>query len=199
MKKSTTMQWIIFIFIVVFGVIVIKEIGGRIYFAIANLDVKAVRSEDVVTGSWSGVQNAYKRRINLIKKFAETANEYSGDEKGTFKELTQACSNADSVANMKVEDLTQENLAKFRKAQSGITLALGRFLMTVQQNPDINHSENFNRLQAELAKAEMQIGSEIENFNKAIDLYNKAIRSFPAVLVAEKHGFTKKYHFDTAR
>ena len=86
-------------------------------------------------------------------------------------------------------------LAEFEKAQGALSSALSRLLVVSENYPDLKASANFRDLQAQLEGTENRISVERGNFNKAVQDYNTAIKSFPAVFYAGAFGFIEKPYF----
>jgi len=157
---------------------------------------KLVGMDENVNTSWAQVQNVYQRRADLIPNLVETVKGYAKHENETLTAVTQARSQLGGVTQLRAEDLTPENLAKFQKAQAGLGSALQRLMMLQERYPDLKANTNFTRLQDELAGTENRIAVERRRFNEAVQSYNKAIRSFPRNLMAGMFGFERKAYFE---
>jgi LemA protein len=68
-------------------------------------------------------------------------------------------------------------------------------LVVVERYPDLKATENFRDLQAQLEGTENRISVERRDFNTAVQDYNTAIKSFPAVFYAGAFGFSAKPYF----
>ncbi|MCK9207782.1 MAG: LemA family protein, partial [Salinivirgaceae bacterium] len=89
-------------------------------------------------------------------------------------------------------------LQEFQSAQDGLSSALGRLMVIVENYPDLKANQNFRDLQAQLEGTENRISVERRNYNDAARTYNTTIRSFPASIVANSKGFEKKEYFKAA-
>ena len=67
--------------------------------------------------------------------------------------------------------------------------ALGRLLAIAENYPELKSSENFLRLQDELAGTENRIAVERKRYNDTLRDYNTYVRQFPASLFAAGMGF----------
>lgn len=67
--------------------------------------------------------------------------------------------------------------------------------MVVERYPDLKATENFKELQAQLEGTENRISVERRDFNTAVQNYDTAIKSFPAVFYAGAFGFGLKPYF----
>jgi LemA protein len=75
---------------------------------------------------------------------------------------------------------------------------LSRLLVVVERYPDLKATENFQELQAQLEGTENRIAVERRDFNTAVQNYDTAIKSFPAVFYASAFGFQYKPYFSAA-
>jgi LemA protein len=71
-------------------------------------------------------------------------------------------------------------------------------LVVVERYPDLKATGNFQSLQAQLEGTENRISVERGRFNEAVQGYNTAIKSFPAVFYAGFFGFKEKPYFAAA-
>ena len=182
MKKSI---WVI---IAVVAVVVLWAISAN---------NKMVGQEENVKKAWGQVENVYQRRLDLIPNLVKTVQGAAEFEKGTLTDVIEARSKASSV-QLSADQLTEENIAAFQKAQDGLGSALSRLLVTVERYPELKATESFRDLQAQLEGTENRISVERKNFNEAVQSYNTLIRRFPNSLIAGIFGFEKKGYFTAA-
>ena len=88
-----------------------------------------VTDREGVKTQWGNVEASYQRRFDLIPNLVETVKGYAAHEKSTFQAVTEARSKVGGVMQLKPEDLTPENLAKFNQAQAGLSGALQRLMV----------------------------------------------------------------------
>ncbi len=177
------------IFIVV-AVVVIGAImwGTGIYNNLVGLD-------ENVTQSWSQVENQYQRRADLIPNLVNTVKGVANFEKETYTAVTEARSKVSQI-NMSPEMLSDPNaFAQFQSAQDGLSSALSRLLVTVENYPQLKANENFSQLQAQLEGTENRISVERKKFNEVVQSYNTTIRQFPGSIIASFTGFVQKQYF----
>lgn len=180
---------------ILIGLVVIVLI---IYSSVRNMYNGFVQLDENVNVSWSQVQNVYQRRFDLIPNLVETVKGYAEHEQETFQAVTEARSRVGGVINLDAADLTPENLAQFQSAQAGLSNALQRLMVVVENYPQLKANENFIRLQDELAGTENRIATERMRFNQAVQQYNSTIRRFPQMIFAGMFGFTQKAYFEAA-
>ena len=149
-----------------------------------------------VDKQWAQVQNVYQRRADLIPNLVATVSGAANFEKSTLTAITEARASVGKVTlnpNNAPTDAAQ--LAAFEKAQGQLSTALSRLLVVSEQYPDLKATAGFRDLQAELEGTENRISVERERFNNAVQDYNTAIKSFPALLYAGAMGFREKPYF----
>lgn len=176
--------------LIVVAVVVIGAImwGTGIYNNLVGLD-------ENVTQSWSQVENQYQRRADLIPNLVNTVKGVANFEKETYTAVTEARSKVNQI-KMTPEMLNDPNaFAQFQNAQDGLSSALSRLLVTVENYPQLKANENFSQLQSQLEGTENRISVERKKFNEVVQNYNTTVRRFPASLIAGFTGFTQKQYF----
>jgi len=119
---------------------------------------------------------------------------YAEHEKSTLDAVISARAKATSV-NVSADNLTEENMANFQQAQQGLSGALSRLMVVMENYPDLKANQNFMDLQAQLEGTENRIAVERNKFNEAVRMYNTKIKSFPQVIYSGWFGFEKKPFF----
>ncbi|MCW0481187.1 LemA family protein [Gaoshiqia sediminis] len=183
MKKT----WIILAVIVVVALVIYSSVKGT-YNTMVTMD-------EGVSASWAQVENVYQRRADLIPNLVNTVKGYASHERETLEGVIEARSKATSV-NINPENLTPESLQQFQDAQSGLTSALSRLMVVVEQYPDLKANQNFLDLQAQLEGTENRIAVERRKFNESAQSFNTFIRTFPKNIYANIFGFEKKSYFE---
>jgi LemA protein len=155
-----------------------------------------VKLSQAVDSQWAQVQNVYQRRADLIPNLVATVSGAANFEKSTLTEITAARA---SVGQVKLDPnaapTDPAKLAAFDQAQGQLSSALSRLLVVVERYPDLKATENFQELQAQLEGTENRISVERRDFNAAVQDYDTAIKSFPAVFYAGFFGFHEKPYF----
>ncbi len=143
-----------------------------------------------VENSWAEIDNQYKRRADLIPNLVNTVKGYAAHEKETFTEVIEARAKATSI-NVNADNLNPEMLQQFQDAQAGLTQALSKLMVVVEQYPDLKANTNFIRLQDELAGTENRIAVARRRYNEVVTIYNKNISIFPNNIFAGIFNFEK--------
>lgn len=127
-----------------------------------------------VDADWAEVQNQYKRRADLIPNLVEVVKGYAAHEKETLTGVIEARAKATQV-NFTADQLTPENMQKFQSAQSGLSSALSRLMVTVEKYPDLKANQNFRDLQGQLEGTENRITVARNRYIEAIKNFNNLI------------------------
>lgn len=155
---------------------------------------KMVTLEEGVEQSWGEVETQYQRRADLIPNLVNTVKGYAAHESSTFEKVTEARAKATSIT-LNVDDLTEENLAKYQQAQNELSSALKSLLAVSEAYPDLKASQNFEDLQAQLEGTENRIATARGRYTEKVKDYNITIRRFPATIFAGMFGFSPKPQF----
>jgi LemA protein len=161
----------------VVGVIIVALllVGGS-YVSAKN---QMVAKDQAVKQSWSEVDVQLERRADLIPNLVETVKGFTKEENSVFAEI------ANARAWMLNAQTPQSKIA----ANGQLDGALGRLLLLTENYPQLRSSEQFMRLQDELAGTENRIGVARRSYNQAIQDYNTFIGQFPNSIWAGIAGF----------
>jgi len=179
--------WIILI-IVVAIIFLLFSWGTGIYN-------KLVSQEEGVNQAWANVENVYQRRLDLIPNLVNTVKGVANFEQSTLTAVIEARAKATSV-QINPKNLDEGSLQKFQEAQNGVSSALGRLMVVVEQYPQLKATQNFSELQAQLEGTENRITVERMKFNESAKAYNTYLRRFPSNILAAVFNFQKKAYFD---
>ncbi|MFC1884752.1 LemA family protein [Thermodesulfobacteriota bacterium] len=145
-----------------------------------------VRSRNQVDNAWSQIDVQLKRRHDLIPNLVETARGYMKHEQETFKAVTEARSKALGANNVKDASI----------AEGALGAALGKFLVSVENYPDLKANQNFLALQEELSSTENKISFSRQNYNDQVLTYNNKTQMFPSNIVAGTFNFKERDFFE---
>ena len=175
-------------------VIVIAVIVLGIFGWAKGVNNTAVTLNESISEAWGNVETSYQRRSDLIGNLVKSVKGAADFVKSTLEAVVNARAKATGVT-IDPSNITPEQLAQFNQAQSGVSSALSRLLVTVEKYPDLKANQNFLKLQDELASTENQILTARTRFNEAVKPYNSHIKTFPNSLFAGMFGFKEKAYF----
>ncbi|MEN9448744.1 MAG: hypothetical protein RJA25_2034 [Bacteroidota bacterium] len=144
--------------------------------------------------AWADVEAAYQRRSDLVGNLVETVKGEAKFEKETLTAVVEARSKATSI-QLKADDITPENMAKFQEAQAQLSGALSRLLAVAESYPDLKTNAQFGELMNELERTENRINIARRDFNQSVQDYNTQVRSFPSNITAMLFKFKQRESF----
>ena len=153
-----------------------------------------VQKDQNVKGKWANVESDYQRRSDLIPNLVNTVKGAANFEKSTLEAVVNARAQA-TQTKIDVTNLSPEKVAEFQRAQSQLSGAIGRLLVTMEKYPELKATDAFRDLQAQLEGTENRIKVSRNDFNAAVQEYNTSVRTFPMVLLSGIFGFKEKGFF----
>jgi len=170
------------------GVAALIVLGVVLVLVIALISIynSLVRLRNQVDNAWSQIDVQLKRRHDLIPNLVETAKGYMKHERETFEEITKARSQA----------MGAKNVSEAAKAEGMLSEALSKFMLVVENYPDLKANQNFLSLQEELTSTENKIAFARQAYNDSVLFYNNKIQMFPSNIVAGMFGFGKRDFFE---
>ena len=156
-----------------------------------------VTKQEGVEKAIGNVQTAFQKRADLIPNLVATVKNYAEYEAGTLTAVVEARAKATSIT-LDPTNLTEESLKTYMNAQSELSGALSRLLVTVEQYPDLKANQNYLDLQSQLEGCENGIANARREWQEAVQTYNTAARRFPANIIAGMFGFEKAPYFEAS-
>ena len=148
-----------------------------------------IRLKNQVKNAWSQIDVQLKRRHDLIPNLVETAKGYMKHEKETLENITKARSQAMGASG-------SGDVGKISAAEGQLSGAVSKFMLVVENYPDLKANTNFLSLQEELTSTENRIAFARQGFNDQVLFLNNKIEMFPSNMVAGMFGFKKGEFFE---
>lgn len=145
-----------------------------------------VRLRNQVDNSWSQIDVQLKRRHDLIPNLIETAKGYMHHERETFEAITNARSQA----------MGAKSVGEASQAEGILGAAMSKFLLTVENYPDLKANQNFLALQEELSSTENKISFSRQAYNDQVLFFNNKTQMFPSNIIAGMFSFSKRDFFE---
>lgn len=133
-----------------------------------------VNLEEEVNQKEAQIETQLQRRGDLIPNLVNTVQGYASHEEEIFTDIADARSRLSGAGN--VEEMAEAN--------NEMTSALSRLLAISENYPDLQASEQFTGLRDELAGAENRIAVARQDYNTAVQEFNRNTRTFPGNVVA---------------
>lgn len=186
--------------LIILGVLllVVLIFGGMAVGSYNNL----IGLHNTVDQQWAQVENNLQRRSDLIDNLVGTVKGIAGQESEVFGKIADARAKLLSAGTPEEKMAASDNLTRASQEAGllpsgggGILGTGGRFLSIVEQYPQLRSSENFLKLQDELAGTENRIAIARKDYNEAVTTYNTTRQRFPTVIIAGLTGFQDKPFF----
>jgi LemA protein len=164
------------------GLVVVAVIlfaGMFVYGSFKSTQNQLVQRDEGVKRAWSDVDTDLQRRADLIPNLVETVKGFTKEENSVFGE----------IANARAGMLNANTPEGKIQANGRLDGAIGRLLLLTENYPQLRSSEQFMRLQDELAGTENRIKVSRRNYNEQVQSYNQFVRQFPNSVWAGMMGF----------
>jgi LemA protein len=139
-----------------------------------------VAKDQAVKEAWSNVDADLQRRADLIPNLVETVKGFTKEESTVYGDIANA-----RAGMLNPQGSPSEKIA----ASNQLDGAIGRLLLLTENYPQLRSSDQFMRLQDELAGTENRIKVSRMRYNDAIRDYNTFILQFPNSIWARMAGF----------
>jgi LemA protein len=138
--------------------------------------------------SWSQIDVALRMRHDLVPRLAEAVAGYASHERTTLEEVTRR--RAEAVA------ANEAPPGPRGAAEAALAGGVGNVMVLAEDYPQLLATENFARLQSDLAEVEEKIAITRRVYNDTVETYNTKIQVFPSVIVARAFRFSRREFFD---
>jgi LemA protein len=146
-----------------------------------------VRLRNESETGWANIDVQLKRRADLVPNLVEAVKGYAAHERETFETVTTARTAAQQASGP----------AQAAQADAQMAPALNKLLAVSEAYPQLRASENFLKLQQELADIEEMLAAARRYYNQTVYRYHTVMQSFPAVLIAKPFGFHEREFFES--
>lgn len=161
----------------VVGVLILIVLG--VFGSYVGAKNQMVSKDQAVKAAWSEVDVQLERRADLIPNLVSTVKGFTKEESSVFADIAQA---REGLMNAQTP---QDKIA----ANNQIDASLAKVLVLTENYPQLRSSDQFMRLQDELAGSENRIAVSRRHYNQALMDYNNFVRAFPNNLWANMLGF----------
>lgn len=149
---------------------------------------RLVRLRNKVGEAWRDVDVQLQRRHDLIPRLVETVKGYAAHESALFEQLAKLRSEAEQVRGAAAQSTPELELAG----------ALERTVAVAEGYPELRASDNYLKLQKEIASTEDELAASREIYNGNVRIYNTRIQTFPVSVYADVLGFYPAEFFQLA-
>ena len=152
-----------------------------------------VAKDEGVNKNFSELQAVYQRRVDLLPNLVAVVKANSAFEQTVLQQVTEARALAAQVTQTSIPE--GDAFKKLEGAQGELANATNRLLAVIENYPTLKATDAYLKLQTQLEGTERRIKLARNDFNEAVNVYNKSVRSFPAKMVAGVFGFKIKEGF----
>ncbi|HUY39957.1 MAG TPA: LemA family protein [Candidatus Dormibacteraeota bacterium] len=178
---------------IVLGILVVIVLWG---FATYN---SLVSLDQTVQAQWGQVQTVYQRRADLIPNLVATVRGAANFEKSTYVAVAQARAQVGQISPQVVQNALRnpQAFAQYQRAQDTLGTALTHLLAVSENYPQLQASQNFLTLQAQLEGTENRIAVERRRYNEDAQAFNTRRNTAPTVFIVGLFGsqFAPKPYF----
>lgn len=167
---------------------IVLGLAAVLVIAAVVLYNRLVTARQMAAEGWSGIDVQLKRRADLVPNLVSTVKGYAAHEQALFEEVAKL--------RTAVARIAEGDVAGRAKAETMLSAALARMMALAEAYPDLKASENFLKLQTELAGVEDEIQMARRYYNGAARNQNILVESFPSNLIAQIFGFRLLDYFE---
>jgi LemA protein len=166
---------------IVLGLVVLAAVGAVVSYN------RFVSQKNLIKDSWANIDTELRRRYDLIPNLVETVRGYATHEREVFENVTKARAMATAATGSPAEQAA---------AEGPLIAALRQLLAVAEAYPDLKANQNFLALQAELSNTEDRLQTARRFYNANVRDYNRRVKQFPSVLIANSFGFKEEEFFE---
>ena len=178
------MKKILIILAVIFGILLLIIFG--MFGWVKNTYNSMVTIDEEVNGAWAQVENVLQRRYDLIPNLVETVKGYASHESEVLTEVTNARARVGGAGTP----------AERMEAEQGLSGALARLLVVVENYPQLKANQNFLALQDQLEGTENRIAVARTRYNQAAQLLNSYTKQFFGSFFCRRAGVKEVEYFE---
>ena len=172
--------------LIIIVIVVALGLPVLLIFVVIGIYNALIRLRNQVDNAWSQIDVQLKRRHDLIPNLVETAKGYMKHERGTFEAITKARSQA----------MGANSVSEASKAEGALGEALSKFMLVVENYPELKANQNFLAVQEELTGTENKISFSRQSYNDQVLFFNNKTQMFPSNIIAGMFKFTKRDFFE---
>lgn len=179
-KTSNLGMWIVlsvFAFLIIFTVWLLSSL----IISYNNL----VDTEENVNLAFANVQNVMQSRIEKIPDLVKVTDEAANHLETIYSDIAKNRASLNAASTP--EKLDEANIE--------LTKNINQFLAVVESYPTITASEQYTALMDSIEGASNRITIARELYNTEVNKYNRLIKRFPDLLIADFFGFEEKELF----
>lgn len=153
-----------------------------------------VTAEESVIRQWHLLADEYKKKSDIIPDLITFV---LSSQKIDSSEVDEIIGIQDSLTVISESfDINSEsdiNL-NYQKIRNDLNQSVKNLLIKIEDYPDLKANENFQRLNAQLSRADSRIIVEKRKFIEIVNEFNTTVKTIPNSIIAAIFGFNKKQY-----
>ena len=174
------------------ALIVFAIIMAFVFFTISGTFISAynnlVNLQENVTLAEANLEATMQKRLELIPNLVEIVESHTSQGQ-TFKEVLNTNETLAEILN------SGYTLEKIGEANDNLTTAVNELIAVAESNQEVKEDGNYVEVMNQLQERVTRISEAREEYNMAVDDYNRNINSFPGSLLAPVLGFDEIEYF----
>lgn len=173
-------------------------VGGILAMMVVSSHNGLAGAREDVASKWAAIDNAYKRRADLVPNLVATVKGAADFEQKTLTEVTEARA---SVGRMQLPaglPTDEAQLKQYIQAQQSLSGSLSRLLVVSEQYPQLRATESFRDLQSQLEGTENRIGVARHDYIESVRDYNSRLAKFPGNVIGGMFNFQRAPQLEVA-
>lgn len=139
-----------------------------------------------VVQSESNISIALQRKYDLLINLINISKEYAIHESDIYNKIVESRERISLKSS--IDEKEKENKV--------LSDELGNLKIVLENYPTLTSSEIYKNLMVEIEGSDNRISIARNDYNKAVQKYNTALKTFPGILFAKIMNFSEKKYFE---
>lgn len=133
-----------------------------------------IAKKNEIQNTFGSIDAVLKKRYDLIPNLIAAVQEYMTYERETLTQITQ----------LRTQAINSDEMQQKFALNDKISDKIQNIILSVEDYPELQSSQNMLQLQQALAETEGQISAARRTYNQAVTNYNNACQQIPTNLIA---------------
>lgn len=176
-------------------------IGGIVLISTALIMIwgigaynEIVTSEENVTRQWHLLSDEFKKKSDIIPDLVTFLLRSQRVDSSEVNELIRIHDNLIVISDSFDINSESDYNSNHQKIRNDLNQSITNLLTKIEDYPDLKSNENFQRLNAQLNRANNRIIVEKRKFIEMVNEFNTTVKTFPNSIIAAIFGFNKKHY-----
>lgn len=176
-------------------------IGGIVLISTALIMIwgigaynEIITSEENVTRQWYLLADEFKKKSDIIPDLVTFLLRSQRVDSSEVNELIRIHDNLIVISDSFDINSESDYNSNHQKIRNDLNQSITNLLTKIEDYPDLKSNENFQRLNAQLNRANNRIIVEKRKFIEMVNEFNTTVKTFPNSIIAAIFGFNKKHY-----